>query len=163
MFYRNTGRGTPDNITNEDLKNNYVREVLPQEIFPARDRDQLNNNLPVLNLAYYPKERGQYNYNSNGLNADGTFLNPKANWGGITRAITSDVDFDKTNIEYIEFWMMDPFIEGPYGDIEGTQGKDRTGGKLIFNLGSVSEDVLPDGNHSFESGLPPDEYPLAGM
>src|SRR5690606_24590780 len=100
-FYRNSGRGTPDHLTDEDLKNHYVRQVLPQEVFPQRSRDQLNNYLPIFDLAYYPEERGQYNYNGRDeFLQDGRFTKSAAaeNWGGITRAITSDVDFDKTNI-----------------------------------------------------------------
>ena len=31
-----------------------------------------------------------------------------------------------------------------------------TGGKLIFQLGSISEDVMRDTKHAFENGLPPD-------
>jgi cell surface protein SprA len=92
--------------------------------------------------------------------------NPRRNWGGITRAVTGDVDFDKTNIEYIEFWMMDPFINvtnntpnNPRGQIDdgiNPPKANTTGGKLIFHLGSVSEDVMKDGRHAFENGLPPD-------
>lgn len=155
VFYRDRGRGVPSSITSEDLKNHYVRPVKPKEVFPGRDEDQLDNYLPIFDLAYYPAERGQYNYRPDNLNPDGTFRNPAENWGGITRAITSDVDFDKTNIEYIEFWMMDPFIKNSqYSDIEGIPGEQRTGGKLVFNLGNVSEDVLPDEIHAFENGLP---------
>src|SRR5690606_22177721 len=155
VFYRDRGRGVPSSITSEDLKNHYVRPVKPKEVFPGRDEDQLDNYLPIFDLAYYPAERGQYNYRPDNLNPDGTFRNPAENCGGITRAITSDVDFDKTNIEYIEFWMMDPFIKNSqYSDIEGIPGEQRTGGKLVFNLGNVSEDVLPDEIHAFENGLP---------
>lgn len=151
VFYRRGGRGKPSNIGEEDIRNHYVRDILPQEIFKGRDRDQINTNLPIFDLAYYPAERGPYNYNPN-LNPDGTLPNPEENWGGITKAITSDVDFDKTNIEYIEFWMMDPFIE-KYSLNDGS------GGQLVFNLGNVSEDVMNNGRHDFENGLPKDQYP----
>ena len=67
-------------MTEEDLKNHYVRPVIPQELFPQRDRDQINNNLPIFELAYYPAERGQYNYNGQGINPDGTFIDPAGNW-----------------------------------------------------------------------------------
>ena len=102
--------------------------------------------MSVLNLAYYPKERGPYNYDTDNVNEDGTFDNPEDRWGGIMRAIESS-DFNSTNVEYIEFWMMDPFFEG----------QDQTNtGQLYFNLGDVSEDILRDGRKSYEHGLPTD-------
>ena len=56
-------------------------------------------------------------------------------------------DFETQNIETIEFWLMDPFIEDT----------NHTGGKLYFNLGDISEDILRDGRKSFENGLPSSE------
>jgi cell surface protein SprA len=47
-------------------------------------------------------------------------------------------------VQYIEFWVMDPFIYKPASQ----------GGDLYFNLGSISEDVLKDGRKSLENGLP---------
>jgi cell surface protein SprA len=157
IFYRRGGPGYPSNIDAKDTENHYVRGIIPQEIYRERDREVINTNLNTLDLAYFPSERGMYNYNPN-LNPDGTLPNPEQNWGGITRAITSEVDFDKNNIEYIEFWLMDPFIEGENGRVlDGKFNKNNTtGGELIFNLGSISEDVMRDGLHNFENGLPPD-------
>lgn len=139
-----------------DLKNNYVRPVLPQAIFPGRDRQQLQLNEPIFDIAYFPTERGTYNYNPN-LNADGTLPNPENNWGGITRAVNNyDTDFDNANYQYLEFWLMDPFLKGNNGKVlDGKFNKsNETGGKVFFNLGSISEDVLKDGKQSFEQGLP---------
>ncbi len=155
VFYRNNDNNTPDNI---DTENHYSRQIIPQEIFTEQDRQQININLPIFDIAYFPSERGPYNYQTD-LLPDGSLPDPEQNWGGITRAITSDVDFDKTNIEFIEFWLMDPFIGGSNGRIlsgdNPTNNTDVTG-KLIFNLGSVSEDIIPDDDHGFENGLPPD-------
>ncbi len=156
LFYRQSGRFKPDNIGDQDLRNHYVRAVTPQEIFPNRDLFQGNFFEPILDVAYYPAERGPYNY-SNQLNQ--FIANPRENWAGITTAIRSEVDFDKANIEYIEFWLLDPFIEGPNGEINdgiNPPKNNTTGGQLIFHLGSVSEDVIRDGKHGFENGLPPD-------
>ncbi len=50
-------------------------------------------------------------------------------------------------MQYIEFWVMDPFIY----DKSTTAG-----GDLYFNLGSISEDILKDGRKSLENGLPVD-------
>nr|WP_228527553.1 cell surface protein SprA [Pararhodonellum marinum] len=157
IFYRQQGPGVPTNITTEDRRNHYVRSVIPQEIFPQRDRDVIVTPEPLLDVAYFPHERGMYNYNP-GLNQEGLLPDPKSNYGAITRAITSEVDFDRTNIEYIEFWLMDPFISGVNGRVlDGIFNQNNTtGGKLRFNLGDISEDVIRDGRHSFENGLPAD-------
>jgi cell surface protein SprA len=140
--------------TNEDMQNQYVRAIAPDEIFENRDRQVVNTNLTTFDFAYYPSERGQYNYNPD-LRQDGLLNDPESNWGGITRAITSDVDFDKNNIEYIDFWLLDPFIDGENGRVlDGIfNERNSTGGKLVFNLGSISEDVIKDNRHGFENGL----------
>ncbi len=55
--------------------------------------------------------------------------------------------------------MMDPFLTGPNGKVITSQrngDNNTTGGELIFQLGSISEDVARDGKHAFENGLPPD-------
>jgi len=154
LFYQNDRR-TPDNIDDDELENHYTRRVRPQEIFPNLDPNVINVQ-QVFDVAYFPEERGQYNYNEN-LNPDGTLPNPEQNWGGMTTAIRSEVDFDKSNVEYIEFWLMDPFISGKNGEVRvGNQATNNTtGGKLFFNLGSISEDINDDDKHAFESGLPP--------
>lgn len=155
VFYRSNDSNTPENI---DTDNHYSRSVIPQEIFAKQDRQQINLNLPIFDIAYFPTERGPYNYNPGILN-DGRLPDPEDNWGGLTRAITSDVDFDKTNIEFVEFWLMDPFIAGPNGRVlvgDNPVNNTDLNGKLVINLGSVSEDVIPDDNHGFENGMPPD-------
>jgi cell surface protein SprA len=167
QFYREGGQFKPDNISDSDLKNNYVRAVSPTEIFPKRFRTQGNFFETILDLAYYPTERGPYNYNpdlKNQVDPDNKKFaelpgDPRDNWAGITTAIRTEVDFNKANIEYVEFWLMDPFISGPNGRVivRGNEGiNNTTGGKLVFHLGNVSEDVLPDSKHAFENGLPPD-------
>ncbi|MDF2157136.1 cell surface protein SprA [Algoriphagus sp. CAU 1675] len=160
IFYRENGLGVPSNITREDRRNHYVRRVVPQEIFPQQDRDVIITPEPLFEMAYFPSERGMYNYNPN-LTSNGLLPNPKQNYGGVTRAITTEVDFDRTNIEYIEFWMLDPFIQGENGRVlDGIFNQNNTtGGKLYINLGDISEDVQKDGRHAFENGLPADGDP----
>jgi cell surface protein SprA len=157
IFYRSFGNTRPSNITDTDLENHYERPVFPQEIFPQRDNNQVVLNEPLFDIAYFPSERGQYNYNS-------TFSTnpPEQNWGGITRAITNEVNFQATNIQYLEFWLMDPFISGSRGVVKDGEinTNNTTGGELVFNLGSVSEDVAPDDRHAFENGLPTDGQPI---
>lgn len=157
VFFRASGTGVPSNITNDDRRNHYVRRVLPQEIYQGRNRDVLLTPEPLFDMAFFPHERGMYNYNPN-LNTNGLLPNPRQNYGGVTRAITSEVDFDRTNIEYIEFWLMDPFLTGENGRVlDGVFNENNTtGGKLLFNLGEVSEDIMKDGRHDFENGLPAD-------
>ncbi len=154
LFYRDDRR-RPDNVTEEEMQDHYVRFVRPQEIFPNLDQNIINFQ-QIFNLAYYPEERGQYNYNPNGLND--LLPDPRSNWAGVTNAIRSEIDFDKANVEYIEFWVMDPFITTPRGQIDDGRGNvkpNTTGGDIYFNLGSISEDVMRDSRHAFENGLPP--------
>ena len=154
IFYiQGSSSYAPKNI---NLNNHYTRPVAPQEIFPGFDPYIGNFYQPILNLAYYPSERGQYNY-SRDLDSDGNLKNPTKNWAGITTAIRTNVDFDAANIEYIEFWLLNPFIPNENGKVivDGTHAvNNTTGGKLIFHVGSVSEDIGHDGLHAFENGLP---------
>jgi cell surface protein SprA len=162
QFYRDGGQYKPENINENDLLYHYVRPVGPQEIFPERFRTQGNFFETILDVAYYPTERGPYNFNTNvgvDINSEGDLLNPTQNWAGITTAIRTEVDFNKANIEYIEFWLMDPFFKGSeYGKIIDGKFNDfnDTGGKLIFHLGNISEDIMRDSKHAFENGLPTD-------
>jgi cell surface protein SprA len=160
IFYRESGPGVPGNLSPQDKRNHYVRRVIPQEIFKNQDRDVIVVPQPLFEMAYFPSERGMYNYNPN-LNINGLLPSPKLNYGGVTRAITTEVDFDRTNIEYIEFWLMDPFLPGENGRVlDGVFNQNNTtGGKLFLNLGDISEDVMKDGSHAFENGLPADGDP----
>jgi len=139
---------TPSYIKNNKnaLSNHYVRAVQETEVFPNKETTSTEaTTLTVLNLSYYPKERGPYNLDATNINSDGTLKNPETRWGGIMRKM--DVtDFEAANIEYVEFWMMDPFI----------YNKNAAGGQLYLNLGDISEDILKDGKKAFENGLPAD-------
>lgn len=161
LFFRNNNL-TPDHIRNDAAmrSDNRMREVLENEVFPFRQLPAgTPNNIPVLDLTYYPNERGPYNYypfNTTGdrLNPNGTFNDPENNWAGIMRRITT-TDFESSNIESIQFWMMDPFSDAaPNGSNSDSQNT--TGGMLYFDLGNISEDVLRDGRKAFENGLPKD-------
>lgn len=148
--------------------NHYVRSIRPQEIFPnQQNATSITLNTNTFDLAYYPAERGPYNYNVNALDLknDGSFERPEDNWAGITRGITFENDFTKSNIEYIEFWMMNPFHADPNTDnphinqvlpagVDGPDVVNEMGGDLYFNLGDISEDVIPDKRRGFENGLP---------
>jgi cell surface protein SprA len=153
LFLRNSPT-TPDHIKNDkdQQSNHLVREVYENEIFPDKETPVgLPTNIPVLDLAFYPQEKGPYNFDSNptsysrGVNNDGTLKDPESRWGGIMRKIETS-DFEAANIEFIEFWVMDPFVNDSLGLSKG--------GDLYFNLGDLSEDILKDSRKSFENGLP---------
>lgn len=140
------GFGRP-NIPAEDIRDNYTRMVTIQEIFPT-SRPAFGASIqPTFDLHYIPDERGHYNYTTDVDPATGKLKNPKDNWAGVTRQVTVNNDFEATNVEFLEFWMMDPFMKEP----------NHTGGKVYFNLGRISEDVLPDKAISLENGLPRNE------
>lgn len=154
LFTRRSSSLTPAHIKGdlEQLSNYYVREVYVKELFPDRDNNSYSGataTLPILNLAYYPSERGPYNFNPN-LNYDGTLQNPQQHWGGMMRKLDTS-DFETANIEYIEFWMLDPFI---YSNEQSDANE--YGGDFYINLGEVSEDILRDGKKFYESGMPVD-------
>lgn len=151
IFYNTNNNLNPANIRNnrEELSNHYVREVLEQEVFPYKEPVSGQPNIiSTLNLVYYPRTRGPYNYTVSGLNQDGTFSNPASKWGGMMRSLDNS-DFELLNVEYIEFWLMDPFIYNP----------GHSGGDLYFNLGNLSEDILKDGRRGLEHSLPADDDP----
>lgn len=162
VFYRQGGPYVPPNISKEDQQNYYVTGFLPQELW-NKSPDEVPINERIFDVAYFPRERGQYNYNPDIVRGEVPLLRDStANWAGITRAITSDVDFDKNNIEYIEFWLMDPFADDPVKGrvLDGVfNRRNKDGGIVYFNLGSVSEDFIPDNRHGFENGLPSETPP----
>ena len=152
LFTRRSSSLTPSHIKSDldQLSNWYVREIYVNELYPYRDQNSYSgatNTLPILNLAFYPDERGPYNLNTN-LNSEGKLMNPRQTWGGMMRKLDTN-DFEAANIEYVEFWMLDPFI---YSRRDGTASQH--GGELYINLGEMSEDVLRDGKKFYESGMP---------
>lgn len=147
LFTRRNSPLTPAHIKTDldQLSNHYVREIYERELYPNKESTSSESTtLPILNLAYYPNERGPYNLNPD-LDSEGRLSNPQDNWAGIMRRLTT-TDFEAANIEYIEFWMLDPFIYNPGS----------AGGDMYLNLGEVSEDVLLDGKKFYENGMPVD-------
>ena len=154
LFTRRSSSLTPGHIKGDlkQLSDPDVREVYKSELFPNKSVNMREaNTLNVLNLAYYPNERGPYNLDPS-LDADGHLLNPAQRWGGMMRKLDTS-DFEAANIEYIEFWMQDPFMKAR------DNGEPMPEGDLYFNLGEISEDVLKDGRKFYESGLPIDDDP----
>ena len=136
----------------EQLSNHYVREVKTSELFPYRDQTyNMNSYLHTLLMSYYPSERGPYNLNTVDMQSDGHLANPQSNWGGIMRKIDQS-DFEASNIEYVEFWLLDPFIYNK---------ETAKGGSMYINLGEISEEVLKDEKKFFENGMPINDDPAA--
>ncbi|MDE7109263.1 MAG: cell surface protein SprA, partial [Muribaculaceae bacterium] len=132
----------------KQLSNPYVREVRVEEIYPGRDQVYGDvNYIQTLNLSFYPKERGPYNLDSDNIDEQGALLHPEKRWGGIMRKM-DNTNFESSNVEYIQFWLLDPFLD--------EENPNREGGDLYFNFGEVSEDILKDGMKSYENGLPID-------
>lgn len=151
QVFTGSSSNTPSHIKNEDkaqLSDHFIRQVEEREIYPDKDQKMgETTTLQTLHLHYYPKERGQYNLDVEGMGRDGYLTNPGDRWAGIMRKL-DNTNFENSNVEYIEFWLMDPYANDTSTKINTTPGK------LVFNLGNVSEDILKDGRKSFENGLP---------
>ena len=140
---------TPDHIRDDlaALSDHRTRIIYQEEIYPNRqEASNVDTKLAALNLAYYPEERGQYNISASEIDAQGKLTNPEKRWAGMMRRLET-TDFEKANIEYIQFWLMDPALTNPDHPTDYS-------GTLYINLGDISEDILRDGKKSFESGLP---------
>jgi cell surface protein SprA len=155
LFLQANNNLRPSHITAADQSDHRVRQVLETEVFPNR---QPPNGQPfpiaMFDLAYYPDQRGPYNFDINprpgltaGLAANGKLNNPTSRWAGIQRSISTN-DFQAANIEFIQIWVMDPYNE----DVPVSERN--TTGELVINLGNVSEDALKDSRNAFENGLP---------
>jgi len=158
IFYGNGQK--PSNIDNVELSRPEVRQIGYAELFPNTELDITQNTLVrTLDLAYFPSERGPYNFDTDNLDANNKFTNPQDRWGGIMRPLTTN-NFDQANVEYIQFWIKDPYQDYSITNDEGLPvGVDPNNpinqvGELYFNLGNVSEDILKDNRKQYENGLP---------
>ncbi|MDE6371392.1 MAG: cell surface protein SprA, partial [Duncaniella sp.] len=150
MFTERNSSLCPGYIKSDPKQMNspYIREVTSREIFPGRQLTYGESNIiQTLNLSFYPTERGPYNLDADGTDAQGYLMNPEKRWGGIMRRM-DNTNFEASNIEYMQFWMLDPFLD-PEAD-------NRDGGDLYINFGELSEDILKDGLKSYENGIPVD-------
>jgi cell surface protein SprA len=147
-FLVNGSSAAPEHLRFED-KSFYHRNYQITDIYPYKQNANILSYIPTLDLAFFPKERGPYNYEysqsptpgvSKGINSDGTLKEPKTRWAGIQRSI-DNTNFEQTNFEYIQFWLLDPFIYNT-----------NNSGDLYIDLGTISEDVLRDSRLSYENG-----------
>lgn len=141
-----------------DARNPYTAVIDQEEVFPNRQIPP--NELPTIqtfDLVYYPSERGPYNFDvpggtpySAGLTSQGQLAQPETRWAGIMRSMDIN-NFESANIEFIELWVLSPFLNKP--------GSSSLEGDLYINLGNVSEDILRDSRQAFENGLPTPNNP----
>lgn len=130
----------------KQLSNPYVREITSHEIYPNRDLTYgESSTIQTLNLSFYPNERGPYNLDAINIDDQGNLNNPEKRWGGIMRKL-DNTNFEQSNIEYVQFWLLNPFLDPENPNYEG--------GDLYLNFGELSEDILKDGLKSYENGLP---------
>jgi cell surface protein SprA len=138
IFYTNQ---RPPAISDSDISINATRRIFIDEVFPKVEVAQgQTRQQTTFDLAYYPNLKGPYNANDNfeGVAPDGK-------WAGIMRSLSS-TNFEQANVEFIQFWVMDPYLEG----------NATSSGELVLNLGNINEDILTDGRKQFENGLPED-------
>lgn len=150
MFTSRNSSLAPSYIKSDlaQLSNPYVREVDSYEIFPGRELNYgESSTIQTLNLSFYPTERGPYNLDAENIDAEGNLLNPEKRWGGIMRKL-DNTNFEQSNIEYVQFWLLNPFLDPNNPNYEG--------GDLYLNFGEISEDILKDGLKSYENGIPYD-------
>lgn len=143
LFYTNQ---RPSGLNDNDFSRHDSRRVYINELYPNTNIAAGQTTVvTTLDLTYYPSERGPYNFNPASVN--NTLPNPQDNFGGIMRSINS-TNFEQSNVEYIQFWVLDPY-HGTASDANPANT-----GKLTFNLGEISEDILKDGRKLYENGLP---------
>ena len=162
IFY---GAGdTPGNIDADALSRSETRQINYDELFPNQELDVTQQSLiRTLDLAYFPGERGPYNFEQPADISNPTRLeNPEDRWAGIMRPLTTN-NFEQANVEYIQFWVMDPYTNYSITNSEGLpsginpQDLQNQVGDLYINLGNISEDILKDNRKMYENGLPEDE------
>jgi len=154
-------------LSGQGQENNYTKQFSQRSIFPLRQPLPGQDALFTFDLSYYPSERGPYNYDipggygthSSGVDViNNEFVrlrDPKTRWGGIMRYFQNP-DFEAANYEFIEFWMLNPFMNRPDGETHNADEE----GEIVFNLGNVSEDIVKDDLLFFENALPTDEQPF---
>lgn len=123
-------------INDESLSKHMARRVDLGELYPRKQTgNDINTYVSTFDITIYPEEGGPYNANASAESA-------ADRWAGITRPLTV-TNFTQANINYLEFWLMDPYADGT-----GSEGE------LLIHIGNVSEDILKDGKAQYENGLP---------
>ena len=109
------------NIANGDLLTN---------IYPNKDVQTTQNTITPLYITYDPTRRGNYNYNG----SYDTIPNKATTWNGVMKYLnTTSNDLVNENINFIEFSMR----------VENLNALTKNG-KLVIDLGSISQDAIPN-------------------
>ncbi|MCM4173563.1 cell surface protein SprA [Arenibacter sp. TNZ] len=135
IFYSNQ---RPSALNDNDISTNETRRIYIQDVFNQDVPQGQTLAQNTLDIAYYPNAKGPYN-----ANPDFTAEQPQDKWAGIMRSLSS-TNFEQSNVEYVQFWVLDPYVDGIA----------TSAGDLVINLGNISEDILPDGRKQYENGLP---------
>src|SRR5690606_1123564 len=154
IFFRQQGTPKPISQDKNSRSNNDTREVRVVELFPNLQLPpQQQPNLPILDVNFYPDERGPYNFDASSLNQFGRIIDPRKSFGSMMRRVET-TDWEGANIDYIEFWLMDPFDpdldqlkKWSTGDNNATNANllPDGGGDLLIHIGNMSEDIMQDG------------------
>jgi cell surface protein SprA len=148
-------------LSGSDSNDPYTRLISQRDLFPFRQVQPGQQQLFTFDISYYPSERGPYNFDRRGQGIPGytsgfNIVNdrirlnrPESRWGGIMRYF-QNADFEAANYEFIEFWMLNPFMDRRDGEVH----PDDEEGEIVFNLGNVSEDILKDNLLFFENAIP---------
>ena len=138
IFYTNQ---RPSSLSDNDISTNATRRVFIDEVFTETDIAQGQTQVQsTLDIVYYPNQKGPYN-----ANPSFETETPDGKWAGIMRPLSS-TNFEQSNVEFVQFWVLDPYVDG--------QTTDANAGELVLNLGNISEDILKDGRKQYENGLP---------
>ncbi len=123
---------------------NIFNSVKLTDVYPDKlAGNAASNLLTVMDVWYFPAQRGMFNYFRGNL-ADS--LRSK-NWGGIMKTLSiSGTNLINENINFIEIWMQ----VGRNGSRNPTRP-----GKMYIDLGTISEDVIPNRSLNTEDLVPP--------
>ncbi|MFP4228388.1 MAG: cell surface protein SprA, partial [Salinivenus sp.] len=112
-----------------------------REVFDRDTRGTANPTLRTLDLYFDPWMRGPYNYTPD---LESFVRTPTRVWGGITRRMPEGyTDFSVQNVEFVEFIVK---VYPEDGDVDDDA-------MLYLDLGTISEDVVPNERLNTEDGL----------
>lgn len=130
-----------------DCTNRATRQYRIEDVFPEREVQRGQpETLSLLDLYVDPARRGAYNYNGE---LQTTYSNnPEDAWGAMVQRLPEGyTDFGgRNNIEFVEF------IFSPVGGRNGNEAIG-PGAVLYVDLGTVSEDIIPNRKFNQEDGL----------
>lgn len=139
-----------------DGSNPYTAQIQFQDIFPNRQLTPLEQSaLRPLDVTIYPRQRGPYNFDlpdgypgiSAGLTTEGELDQPATRWAGFMRGLNTN-DFEAANIEFVEFWVLNPYMD------KADDPDVSADGNMFIDLGTISEDIMRDSRQFFENTLP---------